>query len=134
MTTVGYGDLTAGGNLGRALVVLDALLGQLYLVTVVALLVSQLGRVRLAEAGRGRPSTAPARTTESAQPPLPDPARALARATVSLGDSPNSVRYCPANRPRCQKPKSDAARVTASRTNGPSRSVRRTSSSAATRR
>ena len=47
MTTAGYGDLTASGNLGRALAVLDALLGQLYLVTIVALLVSQLGKVRL---------------------------------------------------------------------------------------
>ena len=48
LTTVGYGDLTASGNLGRALAVLDALLGQIYLVTVVALLVSQLGRTGLA--------------------------------------------------------------------------------------
>ena len=47
LTTVGYGDLTASGNLGRALAVLDALLGQIYLVTVVALLVSQFGRTRL---------------------------------------------------------------------------------------
>ncbi len=46
LTTVGYGDLTANGNLGRALAVLDALLGQIYLVTVVALLVSRLGRTR----------------------------------------------------------------------------------------
>ena len=49
LTTVGYGDLTASGNLGRALAVLDALLGQIYLVTVVALLVSQLGRTRLTD-------------------------------------------------------------------------------------
>ena len=49
LTTVGYGDLTASGNLGRALAVLDALLGQIYLVTVVALLVSRLGRTRLAD-------------------------------------------------------------------------------------
>jgi hypothetical protein len=48
LTTVGYGDLTASGNLGRALAVLDALLGQIYLVTVVALLVSQFGRGRSA--------------------------------------------------------------------------------------
>jgi len=46
MTTVGYGDLAASGDLGRALAVLDALLGQIYLVTVVALLVSRLGRGR----------------------------------------------------------------------------------------
>ena len=48
----------------------------------------------------------------------------LARATVSLGDSPNNVRYWPAKRLRCQKPKSNAARVTGSRANGPSRSLR----------
>ncbi len=48
MTTVGYGDLTASGNLGRSVAVLDALLGQIYLVTVVALLVSQL-RTRLTD-------------------------------------------------------------------------------------
>lgn len=40
--TVGYGDLTAAGNLGRACAVLEALLGQIYLVTVVALLVTRV--------------------------------------------------------------------------------------------
>jgi hypothetical protein len=40
--TVGYGDLTAAGNLGRACAVLEALIGQLYLVTIVAVLVSRL--------------------------------------------------------------------------------------------
>jgi hypothetical protein len=44
LTTVGYGDLTAAGGLGRAVAVLEALIGQLYLVTVVALVVSQIGR------------------------------------------------------------------------------------------
>jgi hypothetical protein len=46
-TTVGYGDLTAAEDLGRALAVLEALIGQLYLVTVVALLVGRLGPGRL---------------------------------------------------------------------------------------
>jgi hypothetical protein len=40
--TVGYGDLTAAGNLGRACAVLEALFGQVYLVTVVAVLVTRL--------------------------------------------------------------------------------------------
>ena len=44
ITTVGYGDLTAARSLGRALAVLEALIGQLYLVTVIALLISNLGR------------------------------------------------------------------------------------------
>ena len=40
--TVGYGDLTAAGNLARACAVLEALIGQIYLVTVVAVLVTRL--------------------------------------------------------------------------------------------
>jgi Ion channel len=46
LTTVGYGDLTAASNLGHTLSALEALLGQIYLVTIVALIVSNLGRVR----------------------------------------------------------------------------------------
>jgi hypothetical protein len=43
-TTVGYGDFTARTNLGHTLAVFEALLGQIYLVTVVSLIVSNLGR------------------------------------------------------------------------------------------
>jgi hypothetical protein len=46
LTTVGYGDLTAAGGFGRATAVLEALLGQIYLVTVVALLVGAMSRSR----------------------------------------------------------------------------------------
>jgi hypothetical protein len=46
LTTVGYGDLTAANGFGRALAVLEALIGQIYLVTVIALLVSQLAHRR----------------------------------------------------------------------------------------
>jgi hypothetical protein len=46
MTTVGYGDLTARSPLGHTLAVSESLIGQIYLVTVVALLVSNLGRGR----------------------------------------------------------------------------------------
>jgi len=45
MTTVGYGDLTAASGLGRSVAVFEAMVGQLYLVTVVALLVSNLGPI-----------------------------------------------------------------------------------------
>jgi hypothetical protein len=44
MATVGYGDLTAQGGIGRALAVTEGLLGQIYLVTTVAALVGNLGR------------------------------------------------------------------------------------------
>ena len=46
MATVGYGDLTAQGGLGRAFAVTEGLLGQIYLVTTVAALVGNLGRTR----------------------------------------------------------------------------------------
>ncbi len=42
--TVGYGDLTAAQPLGRMIAVSDALIGQLYLVSAVALLVGNVGR------------------------------------------------------------------------------------------
>jgi hypothetical protein len=46
IATVGYGDLTAATPLGRITAVSEALLGQMYLVSVVALLVGNLGRQR----------------------------------------------------------------------------------------
>jgi voltage-gated potassium channel len=46
MATVGYGDLTAQGGLGRAFAVTEGLLGQIYLVTTVAALVGNLGGTR----------------------------------------------------------------------------------------
>jgi len=46
LTTVGYGDRTAAGDLGRMVAVTEALLGQLYLVTVVALVIGNVGRER----------------------------------------------------------------------------------------
>jgi hypothetical protein len=46
LATLGYGDYTAAGGLGRSLAVTEALLGQLYLVTVVALLVGHFGQRR----------------------------------------------------------------------------------------
>jgi ion channel len=42
LTTTGYGDLVAATNLGRSLAITEALVGQLYLVTVVALIVANL--------------------------------------------------------------------------------------------
>jgi Ion channel len=42
LATLGYGDFTAKENLGHTLAVVEALIGQLYLVTVVALLVARL--------------------------------------------------------------------------------------------
>lgn len=44
LATLGYGDYTARSNLGHTLSVFEALIGQLYLVTVVALIVTNLRR------------------------------------------------------------------------------------------
>jgi hypothetical protein len=64
MTTTGFGDLTAATRLGRALAVVEMLLGQLYLVTVIGVLVGNFaGRARQSGAG-GAPN--------SADPPLPE--------------------------------------------------------------
>lgn len=64
LTTLGYGDLTPSGDLARMLAVMEALVGQLYLVTVVALIVGNLGQER-------RPGRRPggARPVEDAPPP-----------------------------------------------------------------
>ena len=51
LATVGYGDLVPALRLGRALAVLEGLMGQLYLVTVVALVVSHIGWRRPGDLG-----------------------------------------------------------------------------------
>lgn len=56
ITTLGFGDLTPRTDFGRVIVSLEALLGQLFLVTVVAVLVANIGRAT--RIGRGpRPAT-----------------------------------------------------------------------------
>jgi hypothetical protein len=48
LTTTGFGDFTAAEPLGRALAVLEMLVGQLYLVTVIGLLVGNFAARRMA--------------------------------------------------------------------------------------
>jgi hypothetical protein len=50
LTTVGYGDYTAASNLGHTLSNLEALIGQIYLVTVVSVIVSNLRPRRTSDA------------------------------------------------------------------------------------
>lgn len=47
ITTVGFGDVTAVSDLARTIVAFEALIGQVYLVTVVALVVGNLGQPRI---------------------------------------------------------------------------------------
>jgi hypothetical protein len=46
LTTVGFGDVTPVDDVARALIIGEAILGQIYLVSVVALLVGNIGRRR----------------------------------------------------------------------------------------
>jgi hypothetical protein len=44
LSTVGYGDFSAAGSLGQMIAISEALFGQLYLVSIVAILVTNVGR------------------------------------------------------------------------------------------
>lgn len=52
LTTTGYGDITCITRVGRTTAMVEAMIGQLYLVTVLALLVSNLGATRVGRGGR----------------------------------------------------------------------------------
>jgi ion channel len=63
LATIGYGDYTAQQSLGRMVAVSEGLLGQLYLVSAVAVLVGNVGRDRLVPGNAGG-SVAPGRVGE----------------------------------------------------------------------
>ena len=68
LATIGFGDYTAQQSLGRMISVSEGLVGQLYLVSAVALLVGNVGRVRAwADDGTGRPAG------EAPPPPVSGP-------------------------------------------------------------
>jgi hypothetical protein len=54
LTTTGFGDYTAGSGLARAIAVAEMLTGQLYLVTVIGLLVGNFSRTRANHPGHER--------------------------------------------------------------------------------
>jgi hypothetical protein len=56
ISTTGFGDLAAASDLGRALVALEIVLGQLYLVTVVAVIVTAATRLQLRHSSDDPPS------------------------------------------------------------------------------
>jgi hypothetical protein len=70
LATLGYGDYTPETNLGHMLAVSEALIGQLYLVTVVAVLVTRL-RIRRPDERSGRASAADA-AAPNAPPSAPE--------------------------------------------------------------
>jgi hypothetical protein len=60
LTTTGYGDFTAAGNSGRAVAVLEAITGQIFLATLVARLVAGFRGSARRAASRAQASEAPA--------------------------------------------------------------------------
>lgn len=63
VTTVGYGDLAPTSDIGRLLATVEALIGQVFLVTFVALLVGLLGeRWRVSRSPESRPRSTPSPT------------------------------------------------------------------------
>jgi Ion channel len=70
LTTVGYGDFTARTSLGHTLSAFEGLLGPLYLVTIVALIVTNIGRRRPV---RRRAGTATELPPSWRSPPRVDP-------------------------------------------------------------
>jgi ion channel len=71
LATIGFGDYTAQQSVGRMIAVSEGLVGQLYLVSAVALLVGNVGRVR-AWAGEV-PGTGPIAADDVAPPAEPSP-------------------------------------------------------------
>ena len=65
LATVGYGDYTPATNLGHMLAISEALLGQLYLVTVVAVLVT---RMRIRRGADSAPASAPDAAAQGGPP------------------------------------------------------------------
>ncbi len=63
ISTLGVGDLTAASDLGRLLVVSEAVVGQVYLVTFVAMIVS-----RFASRGPATPTSQPGPSPEPGPP------------------------------------------------------------------
>ena len=59
LTTVGYGDIAPVASAARMMSVLEALFGQLYLVTIVAVIVSNVGAGRIRRTGGGDASEDP---------------------------------------------------------------------------
>jgi hypothetical protein len=72
LATIGFGDFTAQQSLGRMIAVSEGLIGQLYLVSAVALLVGNVGRVRAWGAADGAaPPTEEASAPEVTPSPEP---------------------------------------------------------------
>jgi len=73
LATIGFGDFTAQQSVGRMIAVSEGLVGQLYLVSAVALLVGNVGRVRAWGASDGREGQTGAGTPDDRPDDAPTP-------------------------------------------------------------
>ncbi len=89
LTTTGYGDLSPVLSVGRTLSVLEMLIGQIYLVTVIGLLVGNLRRSPERRAGGDR-SLGNAEPGASANPPPPTATTRAKRRYSSASSSSSS--------------------------------------------
>ena len=88
LTTLGYGDFTAVGDGGRAFAVLEAMIGQMFLATLVARLVAGLRWSDRANARRGARPAMAAGQGSAASGPGRDESRAVAApASPGSGDA-----------------------------------------------
>ncbi|MDR0345335.1 MAG: potassium channel family protein, partial [Nocardiopsaceae bacterium] len=71
LTTLGYGDFTAAGSLGRAVAVLEAMTGQIFLATLVARLVATFQPMRRTRRGSSRGASASSRRRSRHRQPVP---------------------------------------------------------------
>lgn len=83
LTTVGYGNLVPAGNVGQTFAMLEALMGQIYLVIVVARLVSLWGQ--------SRPPAGPRRPSDTGVDFAPDDARP--QAGTGIGADKDTVTH-----------------------------------------
>jgi hypothetical protein len=81
ITTTGYGDFTAATSIGRMTAVIEAVFGQLYLITVVALVVQNLGQ----KSRMGRKMEEEMQRTQQANSSAP------AAETPAEGDTPEDA-------------------------------------------
>ena len=101
LTTLGYGDFTAAANNGRAIAVIEALTGQVFLATLVARLVAAFRGPRI-PAGSPGPGAGPGRSAPGSSGSGGAGATAAGRRPPARWRAPAGAR--PGRRPRWRRP------------------------------
>ncbi|HUY49710.1 MAG TPA: ion channel [Streptosporangiaceae bacterium] len=94
LTTLGYGDFTAGGSGGRAVAVIEAMVGQIFLATLVARLVAAFRGPRL-PAGPAPEQASPEQASPEQDSRAAPQARQDRRAAIKAARAPGMIRLRP---------------------------------------